>query len=74
MSARTIAASRQVPTPAVRGDLFDGVSTEVGDRRAISMLAMSAFDEPDLAPGAEQTEAGLVAFLPELCSPRLARP
>ena len=76
MSARTIAASRQVPVPArVRSDLFDGVSTETADRRSISIsiLAQFALGEPDDPRRVEECQRGLVAFLPEFCSPRLAR-
>lgn len=72
MSDRTKAARTHEPSslPArSRSDLYDGVSTEMSDRRAISLFAMFALDEPEDRIGDE----GVVAFLPEVCAPAFAR-
>ena len=66
MSHRTSTPSQTVPLPArIRTDLCEGVSTETGDRRAISLFAMFALDEPE-----DRTPSGsedIVAFLPDCC-------
>lgn len=65
MSHRTLVSGQQVPLPArVRTDLYENVSTEMGDRRAISLFAMFALDElEDRMP----VDDGIVAFLPDCC-------
>lgn len=69
MSHRTSASREQVPLPArARTDLYENVSTEMGDRRAISIVAMFAFDEPaDCTPRPVTGDEGIVAFLPDCC-------
>ena len=76
MSNRTIAKQTEAALPArLRADLYEGQSTELGDRRAISIFAMFALDEPeDRTPtGAVLGDEGIVAFLPEVCTPAFAR-
>lgn len=59
-----------LPARARTADVLAGVPTEMSDRRAISLLAMFAFDESEDPPATSIDEgAGVVAFLPKVCAP-----
>lgn len=60
-----------LPARTPTADVGDGVPTEIGDRRAISIFAMFALDEPEDAKGVSSLEdggSGIVAFLPQACA------
>lgn len=65
---RTHDEAQLAPLPARAADLTSGVSTEMSDRRSISIFAMFAIDEPEDPRIASSIDDGICAFLPTACT------